>query len=205
MWNKWYEWRKTYKADEIKETEIENELKTGKAHWFGHDKKNHPCLVIKARRHIPKAIPVDETLRFGIYTIEKGTKLMDEAGSYKMVVIWDREGTTKKNFDKSMLGLMKQLMGMLQDFYAERLEAVYILHANWLFKLIYGMIKPFLADKSRKKMRIISKKEDLLNYFDKDQLLPEYGGTAKYQYRYPLDGRLLMILWQRMMRLRTLR
>ncbi len=185
MWKKWYDWRTTYKADEIKEEEISHELKTGKAFWCGHDKENRPCLYLKIRRHFPKACPIEETLRFGIYLIENGVKIMEELGSSKMVVIWDREGFTSKNYDKSMLGMAKQLMGILQDFYAERLEAVYILHANWFFKMMYGIIKPFLAEKSRKKKKILSKTEDLLNYFDADQLLPEYGGTNKFEYRWP--------------------
>jgi len=116
MWKKWYNWRITYKADEIKEEEIAHELKTGKAFWCGHDKEKRPCLILKIRRHFPKACPIEETLRFGIYLIEKGVKLMEELGSSKMVVIWDREGFTKKNYDKSMLRMVKELIGILQDF-----------------------------------------------------------------------------------------
>jgi len=47
---------------------------------------------------------------------------------------------------------------------------------------------PFLAEKSRKKVKIIGKKEELLKYFDADQLLPEYGGTNPFEYRWPPDG-----------------
>lgn len=189
MWKKWYEWRISYKVDNITEDEISNELKTGKAFWFGTDKQGRPCLIIKIRRHMPKAVPIEETLRFAVYILEKGTKLMQEKGVYKIVVIWDRDGFSRKNFDTGMFTLMKQIIGIMQDFYAERLGAVYILHSNWFFKTVMAAIKPFLADKTKEKIKIMGKPTDLIQHFDKDQLLPEYGGTSKFQYAWPLGSK----------------
>ena len=44
---------------------------------------------------------------------------------------------------------------MLQDFYAERLSMFYVLGANWLYKLAYAVIKPFLAKKTKDKVTLI--------------------------------------------------
>jgi hypothetical protein len=189
MWKKWYDWRISYKVDEIVEEEIANELKTGKAFWFGVDKNKRPCLIIKIRRHKPKAVPIEETVRFAVSILERGTQLMKEHGVYKIVVIWDRNGFSRKNFDTGMFTLIKQIIGIMQDFYAERLAAVYILHSNWFFKTIMAAIKPFLADKTKDKIKIMGKPTDLVQHFEKDQLLPEYGGSAKFQYRYPADAK----------------
>lgn len=187
MWKKWYNWRITYRADYIQESEIANELKSGKAFWYGCNKEKHPCLIIKTRRHFPGATTKEQTLRFGIHTIEQGVKKMEELGVARMCVIWDREGfSAKKNFDKSMLGIMKQLMGILQDFYAERLDTVYVLKPNWFFKMIYGAMKPFLSEKTKNKMKLIDNpQKDLLKYFDSENLLKEYGGTSTYEYAWP--------------------
>jgi hypothetical protein len=189
MWKNWYQWRQTYQVDNIQESDIATELKSGKAFWFGFDKEKRPCLIIKVRRHIPKACPIEETLKFCVYCIEQGIKLMEQAGSTKMVVIWDREGFTRKNFDSSMFGLLKKLIGILQDFYAERLAVMYVLHSNWFFKSLFAAVKPFLAEKSKQKVKIIDKPADLLKFFDKDQLLPEYGGISTFQYCYPPDAK----------------
>jgi len=189
MWKKWYNWRITYRADAIQESEIENELKSGKAFWYGRNKLNHPCLIVKTRRHFPSESSVDQTIRFGVYTIEKGVNLMKEVGTSQVCVIWDREGfDQKKNFDKSILTVMKQLVGILQDFYAERLEQVYILKPNWFFKMIFGLIKPFLSDKTKNKVKLINKNEELLNYFEPENLLQEYGGASKFEYSWPPDS-----------------
>ena len=44
------------------------------------------------------------------------------------------------------------------------------------------MIKPFLAKKTREKIKLIYKKEDLLQYFENDQIYEENGGTKKFSY-----------------------
>jgi len=186
MWKKWYHWRITYRADAIEESEIESELESGKAFWYGHNKMNNPCLIVRTRRHFPDQSTTDKTIRFGVYMIEKGVNKMKENGASHVCVLWDREGfDQKKNFDKSILTVMKQLVGILQDFYAERLEQVYILKPNWFFKMIFGLIKPFLSDKTKNKVKLINKNEELLNYFDPENLLKEYGGTSTFQYSWP--------------------
>ena len=62
----------------------------------------------------------------------------------------------------------------------------YVLHANWLYKTMYALIKPFLSPKTKEKIKIVARNEDLLEYFDQDQLLPEHGGSSKYVYN-PID------------------
>ena len=54
MWEKWVNWRIEYRADFINEGEIINELRTGKAFYYGYDKLNNPILIIKIKNHFPK-------------------------------------------------------------------------------------------------------------------------------------------------------
>ncbi len=69
----------------------------------------------------------------------------------QVVVIMDREGVSYSNFDRRFLGKLG-LFTMLQDFYAERLHKVYVLHINWVFKMIYNMVKPFISAKTNEKV-----------------------------------------------------
>ena len=66
----------------------------------------------------------------------------------------DRENTSYANFDRRFLGQMG-LASVLQDFYAERLDRVYILHVNWIYKSIFAMVKPFLSEKTKSKVNFI--------------------------------------------------
>ena len=51
---------------------------------------------------------------------------------------------------------------LLQDSYPGRLGCMYILHVNWFYRMIYGLVKPFLAKKTREKVYIVLL---LLKYF----------------------------------------
>ena len=115
---------------------------------------------------------------------------MARKGHKTVSVIYDRFGWRRSiNYDSKLMGLVKRLVGMLQDYYAERLAAVYILHINWFFRMIYAIVKPFLSRKTTDKVRIIKKMSDLLKHFDPDCLLPEHGGTSEYKHPYPKEER----------------
>jgi len=185
MWTNWRKWRLEYRVDDITEKDVENELKQGKAFFHGFDKMGRPCIVVKIKRHRPGEISVEETVRFGVYMMEKGIKLCKERKSDKIVIIYDREGFNSKNFDSKLATVMKSLMKILQGFYAERLAKMYVLHPNWFYKMMFAMVKPFLEEKTRKKIVLLSNVEDLKKDFDSSQLLIEHGGTSPYQYCWP--------------------
>jgi len=189
MWKKWYNWRLQYKVDDITPESLAKELISGKAFWHGYDKEGHPCLVVKIKRHIPKESPVENSIRLGVYLLETGIKLADDVGQTKLCVIWDREGFTKKNYDPSVFTTLRELSGVLQDFYAERLHSLYILYPNWFFKTMFTLVKPLLNEKTKSKIKIIDKVSDLYKYFTADNLMMEYGGTSPFQYRYPPDSK----------------
>ncbi len=67
----------------------------------------------------------------------------------------DRENSGYANFDRRFLGKMN-FANMLQDYYAERLHKVYILHVNWVFKMIHGIVRPFMSKKTVSKVLKIS-------------------------------------------------
>ena len=124
-------------------------------------------------------------MRFGVYLIEQGIKKCAETGADKLVVIYDREGFDRKNFDSKLADVMKSLMKILQDYYAERLAVMYVLKPNWFYKLMVGMIRPFLDEKTRNKIKLVDKLDDLKKHFDDDQLMIEHGGTSPYRYAWP--------------------
>jgi len=77
------------------------------------------------------------------------------------VCIWDREGFERKNFDSSIASLFRSLIQVMQDNYAERLGRVFILNPNWFFKMIWGVTSKFVSEKTRSKVVLINKHEEL--------------------------------------------
>lgn len=185
MWLKWYEWRVEYRADEITESEMMPHILTGKAFYRGTDKQGRPCLILRFRYHQPSQFPPEETMRYMIYLVEYGVKLSDELGVGQITVVYDRAGLTSENRDGKLIDLIKKLSSMLQDFYAERLGAVYVLNVNWLYWLMFQIAKPLLKKKTKEKIHIVRNVEGLADFFDSHQLLREYGGSDSYVHPYP--------------------
>jgi hypothetical protein len=183
MWSGWVNWRLEYKPDEITEKDVKNELKTGKAFLHGCDIEGRPCIVVKNAKHIPENSDLEEIVRFFIYNVETACKLADEKGIKQICVIMDRENTGWANFDRRFLGKMN-LATILQDYYAERLHAVYILHVNWIFRSIFAMVKPFVAENTKNKMKILGDVSELKNYFKEEDLLKEHGGSSQFVFEY---------------------
>ncbi|KRX01853.1 Thioredoxin-like fold [Pseudocohnilembus persalinus] len=185
LWEKWANWMLQNKADDLLEKDILNELKIGKAFMNGYDKKGNPIIIIQVRKHIPKQVPLDETKKFFIYMINLALEEADRIGSERITLLWDRKGFTSKNYDSDFLSLGKELVGMMQDTYAERLDSMIILYPNFFFKMIYGIFKVFLTKRTKDKIHVYSKKENLLKLIDSSQLLEEHGGSSHFQYNFP--------------------
>lgn len=52
---------------------------------------------------------------------------------------------TSANRDTHLMKFSINFVSMLQDYYAERLSMFYVIGANWLYRIAYAVIKPFLA------------------------------------------------------------
>ena len=185
MWLKWYHWRVEYRADEITEDDVREHTVTGKAFYRGVDKMGRPCLIVRFRNHNPEQFTTESSMRYMIYLVESGVKLADELGTGQICVVYDRGGLTPANRDSKLIDLIRTLSGMLQDFYAERLSAVYVLHVNWFYWLMFQVAKPLLNKKTRNKIHIVRNIEGLTEFFEHDQLLTEYGGSDCYVHPYP--------------------
>ena len=71
---------------------------------------------------------------------------------------------------------MKELLVILQNYYPEMLFKMYILNANWLFKALWIILKPFIDKKTRNKIVMAPNLQELLKDFTKEAMLKEYGG-----------------------------
>ncbi len=60
-------------------------------------------------------------------------------------MIYDRIGMTSDNRDPKLMKFYSQFTTLMQDYYAERLSMFYVVHPNWIYKLAFAVIKPFLS------------------------------------------------------------
>jgi hypothetical protein len=126
-------------------------------------------------------------MRLVIFHVEKIVKIADDMGVGQICVLWDRAHMTDANKDNKWIALMRTLTGMLQDFYAERLGAVYVLHVNWVYWLMFQIAKPLIQRKTGDKIKIIRNNAGLREHFDPDQLMSDYGGESEYIHPFPKE------------------
>ena len=112
----------------------------------GNTKDNCIIILCQPRYHIPGAQPIQELVRYGIFCLEKAIEKIDRDGLPPQIhCIYDRTGMTGANRDTALIKFAFKMIGMLQDFYCERLGNFYVIGANWMFWVAHKMIKPFMA------------------------------------------------------------
>lgn len=68
----------------------------------------------------------------------------------------------------------------MNKYFPERLGSVYLINYPWALSIVLSLVEPMLDPDTRKKINLVKKKEDLLNIFDKEHLLPIHGGSSSY-------------------------
>ncbi|KAL0485214.1 phosphatidylinositol transfer protein [Acrasis kona] len=172
-WSVQIQWRLSAKPHLITRSQVENELDTTKAFWHGFDKEGRPIAVIRAHKHVVADRDYDECVLFALYTAEKGLNLMREKGVERYNIVYDAGQFGYKNFD---LALSKDMF-KLMSYYAETLNNVYVLNANWVYRTILKIVKPFMDPVTFSKIKLLEDPNNLFDYVSRDQILVEHGGN----------------------------
>eukprot|EP00656_Telonema_subtile_P031718 TRINITY_DN3469_c0_g1_i1.p1 TRINITY_DN3469_c0_g1~~TRINITY_DN3469_c0_g1_i1.p1 ORF type:complete len:253 (+),score=83.76 TRINITY_DN3469_c0_g1_i1:292-1050(+) len=174
MWLKWVAWRADFKVDSMTEESVAVELNSKKAVWIGRDMQKRPALLIRPRFHCPEESAPEAMVRFAVWMLQEGVHRCDqglaEGGNTQLAVIYDRRGMTRKNFDKKLFQVALDMVDIAQDYYAERLGKMYVVGANWFYYMMWGIVKPFLSERTKSKVVLLDKTTDLLEHFDADKL-----------------------------------
>jgi hypothetical protein len=112
--------------------------------------------------------------------------MADEAETGQICMIYDRGEITDENQDPNLISLVKEMAEIFKDFYAERLAALYVLHISWFHWILYHAVRPTIPKKTREKLHVMRNAGGLLEFFEADQLMVEYGGRNPFIPEYPL-------------------
>ena len=194
MWENWCKWRVSYRPHETKFEEIANELETCKSFHLGEDKNHNAVIILLMSRNDPN-VSDEETLRFGCWAVETATALSEQVyGGKKITFIVDKRNFSKKQMGKGGNKLMKDAAKILQDYYPERLEKFYLIGADWYFRILFGIVRPFLSEKTRNKLNLIDDTSHLFKHISADNLMKEYGGNIDFKYdKYEVFNRLELL------------
>jgi len=175
MYSTHLKWKGEYKPQEIDTTKIQREIATGKFRVMPEDKNGNVTFVIRAVKHIPGVVPLDDTIRYGVYMVEQALKMLPK-GKEQLNVVYDRTGFTRKNFDRA---LISQFAHVMEANYPERIGKILIYASDWLFNLLWKIVKPFMPTATVKKVSILNTSDlhgEMLKLYDEENLWYRMGG-----------------------------
>ncbi|MBA0552522.1 hypothetical protein Golob_023324 [Gossypium lobatum] len=205
MFLKYLNWKRNFVPNgSISPSEIRHEIQQNKMFLQGWDKKGRPIALLLAARHFQHEGGVDEFKRtyftfqtstnsqnvlvdddfefsltgFIVYLFDKIITRMPP-GQEKFIVIGDLKGWGYANSD---IRAYLAALSLVQDYYPERLEKLFVVHAPYIFMTAWKVVYPFIDPKTRKKMIFVdnkSLKSTLVEEIDESQLPATLGGKLE--------------------------
>ncbi|CAA7395781.1 unnamed protein product [Spirodela intermedia] len=177
-------WRLDYKPEEIRWEEVAAEAETGKIYRTNiRDRHGRSILVMRPGRentHSGKG-----QIRYLVYCMENAI-LNLRPGQSQMVWLIDYDGYKLSNVS---LSVSKETAHILQDHYPERLGVAVLYNPPKFFEPFWKMIKPFLEQKTRKKVRFVytddpSSSKIMEDVFGMDRLESALGADSQLSFDY---------------------
>jgi len=152
---------------------IKSSLEDNFLYFFGKTKVNTPTLILKVRKSNPLKQSVEERISFGFFIFETGMAFAKSNGVHQISIIYDRDDyEQEKHFDQRIpKALSSYHDANLMEIMIDWLENIYIINLSYFYKMMFEVYKVF-AKKTRyiEKVKILSSKKDLLQYFEKSNL-----------------------------------
>jgi len=170
------QWRLSNPENAVRQEDIKASLDAKKIYVGKHtDKAGRIYFVCVARKH--KRVNMQETRQLIIYSLDKvaSAYLTGEKGMDKLTFLMDWQNVSWENLDAQTL-----LAGLqtLQNYFPERLALMVMWKPPIMFWLMYKMVIPFVDEKTRGKIVMAYKTEDLEKYFCMDNLPVSVGGSG---------------------------
>jgi len=186
MFKQYARWRIDEGIDSLSVEDVQSEIRKQKLLLHGFDNHGQPTIVVYPGRHIPKESDPGTCLKLAVFIIEAAIRNMPNDVS-KFAVVCDCKEFSLGKMDHT---LTKMGVAVLQNYYPERLGAVYVINQPLVISVVWKFIKPLLDPSTREKVHFLSSKKDLLNFFLPEQLLEHMGGSSTKVYEdldYGLD------------------
>lgn len=187
-------WRKENKLDEIFKFEFPelSQVKKFYPHGFHKtDKTGRPIYFeISGDLNIDelfKATTSEKLLRYKICQYEylmnfifPSCSLASNSYISQSVSIFDVKKQTTKFMSKKILDFLKLVSGFSQNHYPETLGSLYIINSGMMFKVVWTAVKPFLDEKTKKKVVTLGSdyRKKLLEVIDEENLPAILGGKC---------------------------
>ncbi|CAL1275145.1 unnamed protein product [Larinioides sclopetarius] len=174
-----YRFRKMNPGIFMSPTAIEEALRRCIFNFLPHrDHKGRVVFLIRFDRWDADKIPYFDFVAAGNLVAEYASINNSLTQIHGYLGIWDYAGFNFKHFRQicsPQNGLM--LANLMQDRFPGRFKLAYCINCHPLVKTAWNLLRPFMKEKFRHRIQIVSSMEELHEYFDPSILPKEYGGT----------------------------
>ncbi|XP_014664904.1 PREDICTED: SEC14-like protein 2, partial [Priapulus caudatus] len=173
-----------FKVPEVIEKYVPNGL-------FGEDKQGYPIMYyyfdLDLKGLVHSASKTD-VLKSMIVTMEKVYRTFSEQSKKHqrridgLIVVFDLENLAMKHITyKAGVELCIEIIQMFEDHYPETLKTLNIVNAPKIFPVAYAIMKPFLTQHTKDKIRMHGGdwQQNLLREIDIDEIPVFFGGQAR--------------------------
>jgi len=200
------DWRRKNHVDEILSRDFGNFHQEYPLKLSGRDREGY--LVVTSPigkwdfRAAVDARMKDEFVQFVVQWFERAieifSKITTESKYYSQAsIVFDFHGFAYRQLAST--GVISMLIELIQTFeanYPEILRVVWVINAPAIFNILWGIIKPFLTERTTSKIRIFGNdrnkwREDILAMINEDNLPSAYGGAntscPNYTFKPDID------------------
>eukprot|EP01121_Diplochlamys_sp_Union-15-3_P020551 TRINITY_DN8033_c0_g1_i1.p1 TRINITY_DN8033_c0_g1~~TRINITY_DN8033_c0_g1_i1.p1 ORF type:complete len:343 (-),score=65.31 TRINITY_DN8033_c0_g1_i1:4-1002(-) len=146
------------------------------------DKQGNGIGYIFLNRYKVKEFPFEEYVRTFIYifrySIFKETLDYWRNGSIYIETL--KDVSISKNIDTSKKG--QALMKAIPNCFPFLMRGIYIVDAGFIVKALLKIARIFMKKKLMARVKVVNKREELLEVVDENQLITEFGGKAVYDH-----------------------
>jgi len=165
---------------------------------YGVDIEGRPLQIELVGRANPKkmqsSFSEEEWIRYTIYCTEYNSIMLNKLSKeqntlVKITIIYDLNGAGKGHMSKQALDILRSGIKITGENYPESMQACFIVNAPTIFSLAWKLIKPMLAERTVKKIKILgaSFQKTLHQFISDDNLPVEYGGNRTEKFPLVFD------------------
>jgi len=166
-------WRRDFGVDTLRESDIDPALFEANILYFNKetDVAGRPVAIAHVLNHDRRNFEAKEMRRFAVFHMERGIKLLSP-GMEAFSLIFDLTNFGAKNMD---LSFVQFLVSTLTRFYPERIAALVLYNAPWVFNGFWTLVKPLL-DEHVTSVIHFANGEEIFKYVAKEKLPERLGG-----------------------------
>ncbi|GAA5843316.1 hypothetical protein JCM5353_005272 [Sporobolomyces roseus] len=176
-------WRREFKVEEMKESDISREGETGKELVFGFDVDCRPVLYMHPYRQNTQTGP--DQISFVVWCLERCLDLAPATDpATEMLCLCIDFGANLKDTKSqpTTLSQARKVLEILQTYYCERLGKAVCVNIPQIFFAFYKLVSPFVDPVTKEKIRFLEGTPDATSLIPPSQLQKIFGGTVDFQY-----------------------